>query len=242
MVTIAILGNVLAVALGVRAIRRMRSEQRSLNEILTSLGFTPFRLREPAVGFMIGGSAFTGIFLVEFSGGLLTVESVEAAWGVVAAAAVTFLAAAFLEEVIFRSMFIAGIRSLGGTDRTAVLLCGVLFGIVHIPNPHATLLSFLSACIGGIMYAFAFVLTGRLWVSTGLHFAWNFFQSAVFGFAVSGLEKGGIVHQQQTGSDLLTGGSYGPEGGIIGIGGRVLVVAMLWGIFRRKETATGSTT
>jgi CAAX protease family protein len=236
MMAIAILGNVTAVVLGVRAIRRLRSERKSSGEILTRLGFLPFRTREPVIGFVIGGFVFSLIFAAELYSGLLSVIRVEPIGGMVAVAFVTFLFAAFLEEVIFRSLFVTGMRSLGWTDRTAVALCGVLFGMVHLANPHVTLLSFLSACIGGVMYATAFVLTNRIWLSTGLHFAWNFFQATIFGFVVSGLEKGGIVHQRQAGEEWLTGGGYGPEGGIIGIGGRILVVLLVLLIFGRGKS------
>ena len=38
----------------------------------------------------------------------------------------------------------------------------------------------------GVMLAAAYLLTGRLWLSMGIHFAWNFTQGGIFGAAVSG--------------------------------------------------------
>jgi hypothetical protein len=63
----------------------------------------------------------------------------------------------------------------------------------------------------------------------GLHFAWNFFEGPVLGFPTSGQMYGGLVHQVAVGPLLLTGGSYGPEAGLIGIGFRFILVALVLG-------------
>jgi len=242
MVAIAILGNVVAIVLGIRAIRRLRSQNTPLWEIMTFLGLRPLRLKESLAGLLIGGIVFSLIFVVELYSGLLVVGEVGVSWGIVVVAAAEFLAAALLEEVIFRSLFISGIRSTGMGDLMAVVLSGVLFGVVHLPNPHATPLSVLSASLGGVMYGYAFVQTDRIWLSTGLHFAWNFFQGAVYGFPVSGLVMEGIVQQEQTGNPVLTGGAYGPEGGVVGICGRVLVLLMVWMVYRDTKGKQGERT
>jgi hypothetical protein len=49
----------------------------------------------------------------------------------------------------------------------------------------------------------------------------------VVGFPVSGLEAGGLQQVHDLGPACLTGGSYGPEGGLIGIMSRFVVVALL---------------
>ncbi|WP_234117410.1 hypothetical protein [Clostridium hydrogenum] len=60
-----------------------------------------------------------------------------------------------------------------------------------------------------------------------LHFSWNFFQGPIFGFPVSGLKFPGMISQSITSNNnTLMGGMYGPEGGIIGIGFRILVIVL----------------
>ena len=56
----------------------------------------------------------------------------------------------------------------------------------HSNNPNASWLSVLSNGLGGVMYALAFLGTRRIWMSWGLHLAWNFVPGPVFGFPISG--------------------------------------------------------
>lgn len=71
-----------------------------------------------------------------------------------------------------------------------MLISAVAFGCIHLSNPSASALSVLGNTLGGVIYGVAFVATGRIWMSLGLHFAWNFVQGPVFGFPVSGLVAG----------------------------------------------------
>ncbi len=49
----------------------------------------------------------------------------------------------------------------------------------------------------------------------GYHIAWNFFQGNVFGFNVSGTTVHGIYNIYALKNNVLTGASFGPEGGIL---------------------------
>ena len=87
------------------------------------------------------------------------------------------------------------------------------------------------------MYGLAFVLTGRIWLGVGLHFAWNFVQGPLLGFILSGhLVPGAPLHIDDLGPVWLTGGNYGPEGGIVGVGFRfVVIAAVLVSTLRRRR-------
>jgi hypothetical protein len=92
------------------------------------------------------------------------------------------------------------------------------------------------------MHAVAFLGGGSIWLPTGLHFAWNFFQGPVLGFPVSGLEMGGLVQQIPVGSDLVTGGGYGPEAGLVGMTFRFVAIGLLmgWQAFRPGSVGSGA--
>ena len=87
----------------------------------------------------------------------------------------------------------------------------------------------------------AYLRSGRVWLPVGMHITWNFAQGAL-GFPVSGITdySNVLIHQTTTtGSDLLTGGSYGPEAGLIGMLSRLLVLALVI-LATRPPTATGT--
>jgi len=64
----------------------------------------------------------------------------------------------------------------------------------------------------------AYALTGRLWLPIGLHLGWNFAEGSIFGMAVSGgSQKGSLITGELHGSNLLTGGVFGPEASIVAV-------------------------
>jgi hypothetical protein len=59
-----------------------------------------------------------------------------------------------------------------------------------------------------------YLLTRRLWLSIGLHWAWNFFEGPIYGSDVSGIQSASLLRAHIHGPFLLTGGVFGPEAGV----------------------------
>ena len=130
------------------------------------------------------------------------------------ATVVVLAIAAMNEEMTFRGYpFQRLVDSLGPAG--AVALSSAFFGLVHVGNPHHTILSTLNTTLVGVPLAVAYLRTRSLWLPIGLHFSWNFLQGYLLGLPVSGVElpvtllKGSVLDRM-----WLTGGSYGPEAGI----------------------------
>lgn len=69
----------------------------------------------------------------------------------------------------------------------AILLNGVIFGLLHISNDGATVLAIADIVICGITYSLLRWYTGNIWASFGIHTMWNFTQNFIFGLPNSGL-------------------------------------------------------
>ena len=123
------------------------------------------------------------------------------------------LAVGFYEEVMLRGYVLInlkeGIQRKYISDRTAliiaVMLSSLIFSLAHLLNPSASIITFITISLAGILLAFPFVWTGNLALSIGLHSAWNFILGGVFGFKVSGLSwSASILYVQLTGPDCST--------------------------------------
>lgn len=168
------------------------------------------------IGILISALVMAGIFVAEWSMGALTVEGFRAVGMDFWTELVKRAGFAFQEEFLFRSLMLSGLVLALGRKWLALGIMAVLFGVAHATNPNASVFSVAGNALDGLLYGVAFLWSGRIWLPLGLHFAWNFFQGPVLGFPVSGFDMGGLIQQYPVGSDLLTGGSYGPEAGIMG--------------------------
>lgn len=68
----------------------------------------------------------------------------------------------------------------------AALLASLLFGLLHLWNPHATLGSCLAvAAVVGLPSCALYAFKGSYWGAFGFHWAWNFLLGSVFGVIVA---------------------------------------------------------
>ncbi len=125
-----------------------------------------------------------------------------------------FAASAAFEEALLRGYaFQALIQGTG--KAVAVCLTSVTFGLFHLMNPHVGLLGIVNATLAGAWLSIAYLRTRSLWLPTGLHMSWNLTQGFIFGFPVSGMPiSASLVVLNRHGEEWITGGSYGPEGGL----------------------------
>lgn len=188
-------------------------------------------LRDLGFGLALGAALMTGVFLIELAAGWVTVTAVTVPTRgrflpAFALTLVAFGCVGVYEELLARGYLLTNLAEggqvgpVGPREATAVAvaLTAAAFGAVHLDNPNATPASALGITVAGVTLAAGYVLTGELAVPIGLHVTWNTFQSAVYGFPVSGIEVGvALVAVRQRGPPLFTGGRFGPEAGLLGI-------------------------
>jgi membrane protease YdiL (CAAX protease family) len=209
-----------------------------------------------AAGLAIGLALPAVVFAVEYALGFVRVTgfvrtgasptlSVPAgtspplSFGLVAA---YFVGVGVLEEVLFRGYLLTnaaeGLHRYGTAVALAVatLATSLLFGFGHGFNPSATPLAVAIIALYGGFLAAGYLLTGRIALPIGVHVAWNLAVSSVFGFPVSGLQTPvTLVAIEQSGPAVVTGGAFGPEGGLVALVGLVVGTAALLAWIRWRE-------
>lgn len=197
-----------------------------------------------AFGLALGAVLMSLIFLVEWAAGWITISdtfrtaSPERPFALaILSALIGFLAVGIYEELLFRGYYLKnmaeGLRPLGTTGAIllSLFISSAVFGIAHALNPNASVVSSFNIFLAGLFLALGFILTGELAIPIGLHITWNFFQGNVFGFPVSGgSQTTTFIAVQQGGDPLLTGGAFGPEAGLVGVGAIVLgsLLTVVW--------------
>lgn len=126
------------------------------------------------------------------------------------------LASGVCEELIFRAGIYRITEDMFGTG-IALLISGALFGLLHLANPHSSLLAAGAIALeAGVLLGAAYAATRNLWFPIGIHMGWNFAEGGIFGAAVSGGKPGhGLLNFPLHGPDWLTGGGFGPEASVV---------------------------
>lgn len=127
-----------------------------------------------------------------------------------------FLLVAVTEEVMLRGFVLGRMLSAGMNRFMALFLSSALFSAMHLFNPNFALLPFVNILLAGCLLGASFLYTRNLCFPVVLHWFWNWLQGPVLGYEVSGMDSGEtLLTLRLTGSDLLTGGSFGFEGSLL---------------------------
>jgi hypothetical protein len=119
------------------------------------------------------------------------------------------------EELLFRGWLLPVI---GARYRPwlGVLLSSWSFAAYHGLNPNLSTVAMLNLFLFGLFSAFYALREGSIWGVCAWHSMWNWAQGNLFGMEVSGIHIAGgiLLNLHETGPDLITGGHFGPEGGL----------------------------
>ena len=169
---------------------------------------------DTGIGFGIGILYFVLVTGCIALFGAYKVDGIGNDWAALTRALFSFLVVAVGEEILFRGIVFRMIDERWGTW-IALVVSALIFGFVHISNDNATVWSSVAIAVeAGLMLAAAYKWSGTLWLPIGIHWAWNFFQGPIFGFAVSGNETRSLLKSVINGSDWLTGGPFGAEASV----------------------------
>lgn len=202
----------LLLAFGVYVLYVRLTERRRIAE-LAPAALVP----QTILGLAIGAAIFSSVIGLLVLTGTYHFQGYTFVPGLLAAFA-TAAVGAVREELLFRGFLFRVIQSIGGTW-IGVAVSAIVFGALHLLNPHATVMSALAIAIeAGILLAVAYTASRHLWLPIGIHIGWNFTEGSIFGVAVSGRHAlPSLFHGTLTGPPLATGGSFGLEASVFAV-------------------------
>lgn len=191
-------------------------------------------VREFGEGWLLGMLMVTFGYLLLLLTGMASSTGWHFAFGTFLGWLVLFLLQPFFEELVFRG-YLMSILGRYFNLSVALILSSLVFALVHAWNDGFTSLGFVTISLAGLLFGLLFMKTGRIWLPTGLHAAWNFTQGVIFGFPTSGIRTYSLTETTTSGPDWLSGGAFGFEGSVLAV---LLIVAAIWwyrGSYRQEQ-------
>lgn len=148
-----------------------------------------------------------------------------------------FLPQSLAEELLSRGYLFARTREAIGW-KGALAITSVGFGLLHFANPGANPQSIAVVIIAGGFLGGILLLTNSLYAAWMAHFAWNWCMAALLHASVSGLPANPPDYRVvDHGPAWLTGGAWGPEGGVAAVLGMAICITALVAWRRRSPRA-----
>lgn len=233
-------GLAVALLVGTYATLRIVDEARDFTWSRIDFGARGLRWRALVVGLLAGTLTILVPSAILMAGGWLRTApepSTLSWWESARTALAVLVPAALVEELALRGLPLSAMRDDFGAAG-AVAVTSVLFALLHLFNPGPTILSTAVVALAGVFLATVRLATGSLFAAWFAHLAWNFSQAAVLHAPVSGLALPTPGYRMEShGPDWLTGGAWGPEGGLAAAAGMLVCTFLL--VWRpRARTST----
>ncbi|PAB61063.1 CPBP family intramembrane glutamic endopeptidase [Anaeromicrobium sediminis] len=173
-------------------------------------------------GFFIGLILFSIVtFILLVTGNAILDKNFHGKVGVAAIGSVLLVLPAWVvqsatEEILTRGwlMNIIGARYSAGLG---LIVSSMLFSLAHFFNPNVNMIALMNIVLVGLLFGLYVIKYKELWGACGIHASWNWAQGNIYGFEVSGnqVDTGTLFKLESVGSNWITGGSFGPEAGIV---------------------------
>jgi uncharacterized protein len=156
-------------------------------------------------------------------------------WYILLLSAVSMLLNVVAQELLLCGFIFQTIRNRSNVI-IAIVISAVLFAGYHLGAFKGEWLPAVNVFAAGVFFCLAYLITNNLWLPVAIHFSWDVLLGPVFGITESGQNNlsGGWKMFTVNGPKLLTGGSFGMEGGLIVTITTILSVLIICFIQRNK--------
>lgn len=212
------------------------------NKRFKNIGFNSIKENAKGLlmGLILGAGSMTVIFMVLLISRNITLKeslmnpnfTSNALWGIA-----LYIIVALNEEILCRGYIQTTLNQMGKPWLSAIIT-SVTFSALHLGNPNVKTIGLLNIFLVGLLFSYMYIKTKSLWMPIGYHFTWNYFQGNVFGFHVSGTTQSkGVYNIEIVRENILTGGSFGPEAGILATIVIMIGVIIVWKLASYKKIA-----
>jgi membrane protease YdiL (CAAX protease family) len=185
-----------------------RYEKRKITELST-----PQLPQYLTGGILLGAGLASTVILIQYLTHVLTVTTTRSFLPLLPALWNTFVNSIIAETLIIGIFFRLTEEWLGSW--LALLILALLFITLHITAPGATIISAIAVAMHSAFLGSTYIYTRSLWAPIAIHFAWDFSFAALYGTSINGYTMDdSLLDTSANGSDLLTGGYFGPQGSI----------------------------
>ncbi|KOA19013.1 CAAX amino terminal protease self- immunity [Clostridium homopropionicum DSM 5847] len=169
-------------------------------------------------GSAIGAASMTVIFFCLLISNNATLENsllqpnftINVFWGII-----LYIVVSLSEEIMCRGYIQTTLYQMR-MPYLAAVISSTIFAFLHLGNPNVKILGIVNIFFIGLLLSYMYIRTKNLWMPIGYHFTWNYFQGNIYGFPVSGTTQSiGIYNIDTIKENIITGGSFGPEAGIL---------------------------
>lgn len=209
---------------------------------LISLGFAlDSRIAKDLIaGVLCGIALISSIFVIIYLLGGITITGIAFPGVPLIFMTVMLVIVAVNEELFIRGYLLTNF--MASTNKyVALAISSLIFSVGHFFNPNTSLIGFLNIILAGLVLGIYYVHRRNLWFPIGIHFAWNLFQGPFYGSEVSGVPVPSVVQITSTGSELLTGGSFGFEASVVTSVVLALSVFVIHLLYRSRAVDSGQT-
>lgn len=207
---------------------------------LTGLPLTPQAPGQYAAGIAIGTGLFALTWALVWFGGDLAVSVVFAPgqWWLIGLYVLAFAVQSLLEELVCRG-YVMGFWLKQHQVIGAVIANSAFFMFLHLGNPGFDWRAGIGIFLFGWLMSLLRLLTGSIWLSAGVHMAWNYAEGILFGTSVSGMaDLSLILHSTPLGNSWLDGGAFGIERGLPTTIVLLLAIAIVSLLLKRHQSVT----
>ena len=198
-----------------------------------------------ARGLILGLSMISGVYLILLLSGQIRaggISMTSSSLPLFIAYVLMWIPQGASEEIMMRGYMMPRIAVKFG-KAGAVGFTSLLFGLLHAGNMGFTPLALINLILIAVFFALLSWHTGEIFTVCAAHSAWNFAQGNLFGLHVSGSPAPAalLLTDYTNGARAwITGGNFGPEGGLAVTLVTVTAIAILV-FFSRKEKHSNST-